>query len=55
VVQRIARQIRIGEAVARACLRNDNTVLAGRPLALMQTVFGLMHVIQYLDGRRAAV
>ena len=41
------------EAVARAWLDNDNTVLADRPLALMQTIPGLMHVIGYLDARRA--
>lgn len=43
------------QATARAWLRNPNTALAGAPLALIQTVTGLMHVIHYLDARRALV
>ena len=41
------------EAVARAWLRNDNTALGGAPLALIQSVPGLVHVVEYLDARRA--
>jgi hypothetical protein len=41
------------DAVASAWLRNDNTVLGGAPLALVQTVPGLVNVIAYLDARRA--
>jgi hypothetical protein len=41
--------------VARAWLRNDNTALRGAPINLIQTIPGLMNVIQYLDARRAAV
>lgn len=45
-----------GEAeVARAWLRNRNTVLDGRPLDQIQTIIGLTHAIQYLDSRRAVV
>jgi uncharacterized protein (DUF2384 family) len=43
------------QAVARAWLRNPNTALSGAPLALIQTVPGLMNVIHYLDARRAVV
>ncbi|HET7714235.1 MAG TPA: MbcA/ParS/Xre antitoxin family protein [Bauldia sp.] len=43
------------DAVAAAWLRNRNTVLDGEPLMLIQTVPGLVNVIQYLDARRAVV
>jgi hypothetical protein len=43
------------DAVARAWLRNDNTALGGVPLALVQSVPGLINVIAYLDARRAVV
>ncbi len=43
------------QAVARAWLRNRNTALSNEPLALIQTVPGLMNVIQYLDARRAII
>jgi hypothetical protein len=43
------------DAVAGAWLRNANEALQGTPLALIQTVSGLMNVIQYLDARRAVV
>lgn len=43
------------DAVASAWLKNRNTALDAEPLALMQTVPGLMNVIQYLDARRAVV
>jgi len=43
------------DAVSAAWLRNRNTALGGEPLALIQTVPGLMNVIQYLDARRAVV
>lgn len=43
------------DAVASAWLRNRNTLLDDEPLALIQTVPGLMNVIQYLDARRALV
>ena len=42
-------------AAAAAWLRNRNTVLDAEPLALIQTVPGLMNAIQYLDARRAVV
>jgi hypothetical protein len=41
-------------AVASRWLRN-RTVLDAEPIALIQTVPGLMNVIQYLDARRAVV
>ena len=41
------------ETVARAWLRNDNTVLGGKPIEKIQTVLGLVDAITYLDARRA--
>jgi Protein of unknown function (DUF2384) len=43
------------DAVAGSWLRNRNTVLNAVPIELIQTVPGLMNVIQYLDSRRAVV
>lgn len=43
------------QAVARAWIRNANTTLASEPLALIQTVPGLMNAVNYLDSRRAVV
>ena len=43
------------DAVAGSWLKNRNTVLDAEPIALIQTVPGLMNVIQYLDARRAVV
>ena len=43
------------DAVASAWLRSANTLLNDEPLALIQTVPGLMNVIHYLDARRAVV
>jgi hypothetical protein len=40
------------EAVATAWLKNENTVLGAPPLALIQTVSGLVDVLGYLDARR---
>ena len=43
------------QVVAGAWLRNRNSALADAPLALIQTVPGLMNVVHYLDARRAIV
>jgi hypothetical protein len=43
------------DVAARAWLANTNTVLGGTPIELIQSVSGLMNVIQYLDARRAVV
>jgi hypothetical protein len=43
------------DAVAADWLRNRNTVLNGIPLELIQSVPGLVNVIEYLDSRRAIV
>ena len=43
------------DAVAAAWLRNRNNALGAEPLALIQSVPGLVNVIQYLDARRAVV
>jgi len=41
------------EAVANAWLKNENLALGGAPLVLIQSVPGLVHVLAYLDARRA--
>jgi hypothetical protein len=41
------------EAVARAWLQNENAALGSRPVALIQSVSGLVHAVAYLDARRA--
>jgi hypothetical protein len=43
------------DIAARAWLSNTNTVLGAAPIELIQSVSGLMNVIQYLDARRAVV
>ena len=43
------------EQTARAWLRNDNLALGGVPLAMIESVPGLVNVVGYLDARRALV
>jgi hypothetical protein len=43
------------DAVARAWLRGDNTILGAPPLSLIGSVSGLVNVVAYLDTRRAVV
>jgi hypothetical protein len=43
------------EKVARSWFNNTNTALGDTPLNLVQKVSGLIHVIQYLDSRRARI
>jgi len=43
------------DAAARAWLGADNAALAGRPIAIIESVQGLVHVVAYLDARRALV
>ena len=43
------------EKLARAWLRNENTALGAPPLALIQTLPGLVNVLAYLDARRALI
>ena len=43
------------EAVARAWLREPNLALAAEPLALIQSVTGLVQVVAYLDAHRARI
>ena len=40
-------------AVARAWLRNMNTAFGAAPITLIESVAGLVHVVAYLDDRRA--
>ena len=45
-----------GDAVAaRAWMASPNAALGGTPLALVQTLPGLVHAVAYLDARRALV
>jgi hypothetical protein len=41
------------EAAARKWLKSGNLALHGVPIDLIQKVYGLTHVVQYLDSRRA--
>jgi hypothetical protein len=43
------------DVVSASWLRSRNSVLGGEPIALIQSVAGLLNVIQYLDARRAVV
>jgi len=43
------------DAVAGRWLANANTALKGTPLDLIQSVSGLVNVIQYLDARRSVI
>ena len=43
------------EEAAKAWLRAPNTHLRGTPVDLMQTVPGLIHVIEYLDAMRGKI
>jgi hypothetical protein len=43
------------DAVAASWLKNRNSALDRKPLAMIQTVSGLTHVLAYLDARRAIV
>jgi DNA-binding Xre family transcriptional regulator len=43
------------DLVAKAWLRNQNSILSEAPLELIQTVSGLADVLQYLDARRTVV
>ncbi|HXD45783.1 MAG TPA: MbcA/ParS/Xre antitoxin family protein [Pseudolabrys sp.] len=43
------------ETVAKSWLVNANTALGDAPINLIQTVGGLVNVVQYLDSRRAHI
>jgi hypothetical protein len=43
------------EQTSRAWLRNENEALGGAPLALIESLAGMVHVLGYLDARRARV
>jgi hypothetical protein len=43
------------EEAARSWIQSENTALGGRPVDLLQTLPGLIHVVGYLDARRAVV
>lgn len=43
------------EATARAWLHNENLALGDRPISMIETVPGLVSVVEYLDAERAVV
>ena len=43
------------DKVARSWFGNANSALGDTPINLVQKVSGLVHVIQYLDSRRARI
>ena len=43
------------ETVAKAWLVNPNTALGDAPVNLIQSITGLVNVVQYLDSRRARI
>jgi uncharacterized protein (DUF2384 family) len=43
------------EAAARKWMKSRNVALNGAPIDLVQKVYGLTHVVQYLDSKRAVV
>lgn len=43
------------DAVAVAWLNSPNTALRGTPIDLIQSIGGLVNVVQYLDTRRARI
>ena len=43
------------EEAVRSWVQSENTALGARPVDLLQTLPGLIHVVGYLDARRALV
>jgi predicted transcriptional regulator len=43
------------EAAARKWMKSGNLALNGTPIDLIQKVYGLTYVVQYLDSRRAVI
>jgi hypothetical protein len=43
------------EAAARKWMKSSNLALRGVPIDLIQKVYGLTHVVQYLDSKRAVI
>jgi DNA-binding XRE family transcriptional regulator len=43
------------EQTSRAWLRNDNLALGGVPVALIESLSGMINIVGYLDARRARV
>jgi hypothetical protein len=43
------------EAAARKWMKSRNLALNAAPIDLIQKVYGLTHVVQYLDSRRAVI
>lgn len=43
------------DVAARKWMKSGNLALNGAPIDLIQKVYGLTHVVQYLDSRRAVI
>jgi hypothetical protein len=43
------------ETAARKWMKSGNLALNGAPIDLIQKVYGLTHVVQYLDSKRAVI
>lgn len=43
------------DAAARKWMKSSNLALNGAPIDLIQKVYGLIHVVQYLDSQRAVI
>lgn len=43
------------DVAARKWMRSTNLALNGAPIDLIQKVYGLTHVVQYLDSKRAVI
>lgn len=43
------------EVAARKWMKSRNLALSGAPVDLIQKVYGLTHVVQYLDSKRAVI
>jgi hypothetical protein len=43
------------EVAARKWMRSGNLALNGAPIDLIQKVYGLTHVVQYLDSKRVVI
>ena len=43
------------DVAARKWMKSSNLALNGAPIDLIQKVYGLTHVVQYLDSKRAVI
>lgn len=43
------------DRASRFWLRNENTMLQGRPIEMIRTIRGLINAVDYVDSRRAVI